>query len=136
MTRAEFLKIAGFGAFVTVSMYCLGGCANSVPTAPTNVDFTIDLTDPANSALNSNGGYIVKNSITIARTADGSFVAVSAICTHQGKTVEFDQSSNIFHCPAHNSYFSLNGTVLSGPASQPLAQYKTTLTGNSLRIYS
>ena len=59
MDRKEFLASIGKGA-VTVCMACyLASCGNNptdVPTAPTNVDFTLDLTQSANQNLNNVGG--------------------------------------------------------------------------------
>jgi len=50
----------------------------------------------------------------------GVFEACSAICTHQGCTVEYNGSA--LHCPCHGAEFDpATGAVLQGPASQPLA---------------
>jgi len=37
--------------------------------------------------------------------------------------------------PQHGSAFSTTGSVLNGPATMALKQYKTTLTGDNLRVY-
>ena len=51
----------------------------------------------------------------------GEFVAFSAICTHAGCTVGFDQSAAEFVCPCHGSiYNALTGAVIQGPAPLPL----------------
>jgi cytochrome b6-f complex iron-sulfur subunit len=138
MERKEFLSIIGFGAAAVACGYCLGGC-NPNPggsiTAPTNVDFTLDLTNPAYSGLKTIGNYVYNAGVIVAHSQSG-YVAVSLACTHQGATVVFDASTNSFFCPAHGSRFSLNGGVTVGPAGSPLGTYKTTLTGNSLRVYS
>ncbi|HTY37243.1 MAG TPA: Rieske 2Fe-2S domain-containing protein [Bacteroidota bacterium] len=138
MDRKEFLAALGIGAASLAGLSLFPACQVSDPvsSAPTNVDFTLDLTDPANSALKSNGGYIYKNSIIVARTTSSSYVAVYSACTHAGATVMFDGSANRFHCPAHGSNFSTTGSVINGPATQALHQYNTSLTGTSLRVYS
>jgi cytochrome b6-f complex iron-sulfur subunit len=138
MDRKEFLASLGIGAAAFVCLSGLQGCQvnNPVSAAPTNVDFTLDLTDPANSALKNNGGYIYKSGIIVARTTSGTFVAVYSACTHEGTTVTFESSNNRFHCAAHGSNFSTNGSVINGPANQALHQYNLSLTGNSLRVYS
>ena len=104
-------------------------------TAPTNVDFTLDLTNPAWTGLAAAGGYVYNGGVIVAHASSG-YVAVSQACTHQGSTILFDSSNNTFFCPAHGSRFSLTGGVLNGPAGSPLGTYKTSLTGNSLRVYS
>jgi cytochrome b6-f complex iron-sulfur subunit len=138
MDRKEFLASLGVSAAFVVYSSCLEGCnvADPVSAAPTNVDFTLDLTDPANTALKSNGGYIYKNGIIVAKTISGTYVAVYSACTHEGTTVTFESSNNRFHCASHGSNFSTSGSVINGPANQALHQYNTALTGNSLRVYS
>jgi cytochrome b6-f complex iron-sulfur subunit len=74
--------------------------------------------------------------VVVARTNDGSFIAVSASCTHQGTNVNFNAGENDFICPNHGAKFSNNGTVTQGPASSNLTSYHTTLTGSTLRVYS
>lgn len=137
MNRKEFLSVLGLGATAAVCTYCLNGCkvADMGPTAPTNVDFTVDLSNPSYAGLAAVGGSLVNGGVMVAHTPTG-FVAVSAACTHQGTTVIYDRNSNDFYCPAHGSMFALNGNVTRGPAGSPLATYKTLLNGNSLRVFS
>ena len=138
MDRKEFLASLGIGAAFVAYSTCLQGCnvANPVDSAPTNVDFTLDLTAAANNALKTNGGYVYKDGIIVARTTGGAYVAVYSACTHEGTTVTYDSSGNRFHCASHGSNFSTNGAVINGPASQALHQYNTSVTGSSLRVYS
>jgi len=136
--RKEFLSILGLGAAAVACSYCLEGCktGDNPVGPPTNVDFTLDLTNPAYSALKANGGYLYNAGVIVARTSTGTYVAVSQACTHAGANVEFAGGSNQFQCPAHGSIFASDGSVLRGPASSPLAKYNTSLSGNSLRVYS
>ena len=140
MDRKEFLFALGKGTVAVCAACYLASCNSptspNVPSAPSNVDMTLDLTQPANNALNTIGGYIYNNSIIIARVSQTDFVAVSSICTHQGNTVFYDSGGKEFHCPAHGSNFSTSGAVINGPASTPLVKYNTALNGNSLRVFS
>jgi cytochrome b6-f complex iron-sulfur subunit len=138
MDRKEFLFTLGKSAAVAGLVYCVGCSSNNndVPTAPSNVDFTLDLTQETNKALISVGGALVTNGIIIGRTGAASFVAVSSACTHQGTTIQFQLNNNRFYCDNHGSTFSLDGTVTNGPAAQPLTKYNTSFNGNSLRIFS
>jgi len=143
MERKEFLSQVGFGAAALLLPACFGSLtscsSNDVTpsgggiTPPTNLDFTLDV---STGALSANGGFLVTNGIIVARTLTGSFLAVSAACTHQGTTVQFRGASNDFLCSNHGSVFSAAGQVTNGPASRPLTQFKTTLTGTSLRVFS
>jgi len=138
MDRKEFLSMIGLGAAAYVCSYCLTGCQplDNPITAPTNVDFTLDLTAAANAPLKTNGGYIYNGGVIVARTTNGSYVAVSQKCTHQGSNVQYVSSGDSFYCPSHGSDFATNGGVVRGPASSPLTAYHTTLSGTSLRVYS
>jgi cytochrome b6-f complex iron-sulfur subunit len=138
MDRKEFLSTLGLGAAALACSYCLSGCKplDNPITAPTNVDFTLDLTNSSNASLNKNGGYVYQDGVIVARTSSGSYVAVSQTCTHAGGTVEYMASTNRFYCPNHGSNFATDGSVVNGPASSPLARYTTVLTGTSLRVHS
>ena len=141
MTRKEFFARVGFGAAGLLLPACVAGLATSCSDedegtssiAPSNIDFTLDV---SSGDLAKNGGYMVTQRIVIARTSTGDFIAVSASCTHEGTNVNYNLSGNKFVCPNHSAEFSSTGTVTKGPANRNLTQYKTTLTGNSLRIFS
>jgi cytochrome b6-f complex iron-sulfur subunit len=129
MERKEFLSQVGFGVAALLLPACIStltGCSSNdvAPTTPTNVDFTIDI---SSGPLATNGGFLVSNRI---------IVAVSAICTHEGTTIQYQSGSNNFRCPNHGATFSSTGQVTNGPANRPLTQYKTELTGTSLRVFS
>jgi cytochrome b6-f complex iron-sulfur subunit len=141
MDRRDFLASLGIGVAVVACANCLQGCSpvngpNDVPAAPTNVNMSLDLTTPVNSALNTNGGYVYNGGLIIARTSGGSFIALSQACTHQGGTVQYRSGNNTFYCPVHGSVFAADGSVINGPASRPLAKYATSLSGTVLKVTS
>lgn len=137
MTRKEFIGTLGLGAAFALTATCLNSCSTSNNGTPSSVDFTIDLSDPTNAGLATNGGYVVRNSVVIARTTAGALVAATVICSHEGqRQVIYDKSANGYYCTAHGARFDLNGKGLNGNGSGGLTIYKTTLTGNSLRVYS
>jgi cytochrome b6-f complex iron-sulfur subunit len=133
MNRKEFLSIVGIGATGVFATSCLSACKKENNT---NIDFTLDLSSSANSALAANGGYVISQGVIVAKTSAGEFIAVSAACTHQGVNVQFQSSNNRFYCPGHGANFNTNGTVQNGPANSPLTKYNTSLSGNILRVYS
>jgi cytochrome b6-f complex iron-sulfur subunit len=137
MTRKEFLATIGLGTVAVLCASCIGGCkaTDQGPTAPANVDFTVDLSNPTFSGLAALGGFTYSSGVIVAHTPSG-YVAVSAACTHQGATITYDRATNLFYCPAHGSTFSPSGVVTRGPAGSPLVSYRVALTGNSLRVYS
>lgn len=105
-------------------------------TGPGNIDFTLDLSQSANSALNSNGGYVYSNGVIVARTNTGQYIAVQQSCTHEANSLAYQGGNSRFYCDRHGATFSESGTVTGGPTPRALTTYKTSLNGTSLRIYS
>lgn len=145
MDRKEFLSLLGLTVGGGIAVSCLNSCAKEDGVNPggnnngnnggSKVDFTLDLNDAANAALKANGGFLVKNRVIVARTQNGTYIAVAAACTHEGTTINYEGSSARFTCPNHGSAFSETGGVLNGPATGALKQYQTELSGNSLRVF-
>lgn len=142
MDRKEFLAQLGLSSAAIFAATCLGSCSKDDGgsgggvTPPTNVDFTINLGDSANAALNTAGGFIYQSGIIIARTLTDTYLAVAQACTHEGTTVVWQSGNNRFFCPNHGSTFSTTGAVTNGPAGSALRRYNTSLTGTNLRIFS
>ncbi|MDT8419085.1 MAG: ubiquinol-cytochrome c reductase iron-sulfur subunit [Desulfuromonadales bacterium] len=53
----------------------------------------------------------------------GHFVALSAVCTHLGCIVKWENEKGEFLCPCHGGQFSASGQVLGGPPPKPLDTY-------------
>ena len=145
MKRIEFFSAFGITAGMLFMAPVLSSCSKSMTdSSNTNgtggnngpVDFTLDLSTPSYAMLNNSGGSVVVNSIIVARTSSGMLVALSAVCTHQGGPIGFENAANQFHCPNHGSNFGLDGSVINGPAAAPLKKYNLQLTGTSLRVYA
>ena len=141
MDRKEFLSLLGYSAASLSMMACLGGCTknsdvSSNTTGPSGIDFTLDLSQTANAALNTNGGYVYKNGVIVARTKAGQYIAVQQICTHESNSVVYQASYSRFYCDRHGATFAETGAVTGGPAPRALTQYNTSLTGTVLRVYS
>ncbi|MGB4771367.1 MAG: Rieske 2Fe-2S domain-containing protein [Chitinophagaceae bacterium] len=142
MDRKEFLAQLGLSSAAIFAGACLTGCSKDDGgsgggvTPPANVDFTINLSDSANAALNTAGGFIYQSGIIIARTLSDTYLAVAQACTHEGTTVVWQAGNDRFFCPNHGSTFSTTGSVTNGPAGSALKRYNTSLTGTNLRIFS
>ena len=113
----------------------LNSCSKSSTTTK-NVNFTLDLSSSTNSALQTVGGSVVSNDVIVIRTGTSSFVALSALCTHQGCTVGYNSSSKELVCPCHGGTFDTNGNVLGGPPPKALQKFTVTQSGNTLTIKS
>jgi Rieske Fe-S protein len=59
------------------------------------------------------GGFVVKN--------QGKVEVFAINCSHLGCSVALNQGAQSFDCPCHGSRFHLDGTVLHGPAADPLS---------------
>ncbi len=69
----------------------------------------------------------------LAQPAEGSIVAVSAICTHQGCVVSAAPTE--FDCSCHGSRFeAATGRVLGGPAPRPLHPVAVTIVDGAVVV--
>jgi len=75
------------------------------------------------------GGAVILSDekIVISQPTPGEIAAFSTTCTHQGCPVSQVSEAGIV-CACHNSVFStLDGSVISGPATKPLAPIAVTV---------
>jgi cytochrome b6-f complex iron-sulfur subunit len=73
--------------------------------------------------------------VIVVNTAQGGFKAFSAICTHLGCVVEWDQGRQFILCPCHDGRFNpVNGAVISGPPPAPLPELALTVEGDSVYV--
>jgi cytochrome b6-f complex iron-sulfur subunit len=69
--------------------------------------------------------------VVVAQPEEGEVVAFSAVCTHQGCTVEHADGRLV--CPCHDSVFDLaTGEVVRGPADAPLPPFPVRLEGGEV----
>lgn len=142
MERKSFLNLVGVGSVSFLATVCLGACSKAgigntnISTPPAGIDFTLDLSLPANAALANPGGYLYSNGIIVAHALSGGYLAVSQACTHQGVTVQYVGTNKEFYCPSHGAVFSETGAVTGGPANGSLMKYQTSLSGTMLRVFS
>jgi cytochrome b6-f complex iron-sulfur subunit len=56
---------------------------------------------------------------------DDTWVALTAVCTHLGCTVQYEPQANRIHCACHGGvYDPRTGANVSGPPPRPLKRYK------------
>jgi glycine/D-amino acid oxidase-like deaminating enzyme/nitrite reductase/ring-hydroxylating ferredoxin subunit len=78
--------------------------------------------DSADEILGGSGSVarIGGERCAIYRDETGAVHALSARCTHRGCLVHFNDAERASECPCHGSRFAIDGSVLQGPANEPL----------------
>ena len=139
LTRRDFVRRAALGCAAVCG---IAGCAkNGAPVGNATGQFS------ANAVKNADGTFTVKNIGNLAAgevraftlpdgapavlvaPAAGKLIALSAECTHAGCEVAWRADEHDFHCPCHNSKFTIGGKVISGPAKEPLPRYDVKMAG-------
>jgi Rieske Fe-S protein len=57
------------------------------------------------------------------RDEEGKLHAVSAVCTHMGCILGWNETDRTWDCPCHGSRFELSGEVIHGPAAKRLEPF-------------
>lgn len=130
-SRRQVLAAAGLGAGAMV----LGGCAAEeeelvAPAGEALIDLAELAVGESASVQTSTGATVL-----LTRTGEAEAVAFSAVCTHQGCTVEVPAAdAEEAECPCHGSRYDLTtGEVTARPADEPLAQVSVEVDGGQVR---
>jgi Rieske Fe-S protein len=94
---------------------------------------TIDAASPLAMAGNAALVQSTLGNFLVTRAAQDSFTAVTAVCTHEACTVTGFENQT-FVCPCHGSRYTTSGTVVNGPATQPLRPFATAFANGVLTI--
>ncbi|MFH1475710.1 MAG: Rieske (2Fe-2S) protein [Chloroflexota bacterium] len=136
--RRRFLRwLVGFSAFSSLTMIA----------APV-VAFLV----PPKSSGGASGGKVLAGTVADIPLGQGKVVAMgskpaivvntaqgveaySAICTHLGCIVLFDDTNGTILCPCHDGRFSpASGAVLSGPPPAPLPRITVSVEGDDIYL--
>src|SRR3954464_1500282 len=87
------------------------------------------------SDIDVSGGEIFPDQqVVVTQPSAGQFKCFTAVCTHQGCIVSSVSDGDI-HCACHGSAFSIaDGSVVNGPATQPLAEQQITVKGGQVTL--
>jgi glycine/D-amino acid oxidase-like deaminating enzyme/nitrite reductase/ring-hydroxylating ferredoxin subunit len=77
---------------------------------------------PAAELEPGHGGLVDLDGETVGayRDPDGELQAVRPICTHLGCSLRWNQAETSWDCNCHGSRFDSDGSILNGPAVEPL----------------
>ncbi len=80
------------------------------------------------------GKIFIAEKVVVTQPSEGEFKAFSAVCTHQGCVVSEVEGKDIV-CGCHGSKFSIeDGSVLGGPATKALPEFKVSTKGTEIRV--
>jgi cytochrome b6-f complex iron-sulfur subunit len=66
---------------------------------------------------------------------DGAWVALTAVCTHLGCTVQYEADQNRIHCACHGGvYDPRTGANVSGPPPKPLKLFKVAVNADGVQV--
>jgi len=94
------------------------------------VTVVVDGTSPLSPV---GGAALVRSAsgdILVSKTGVDTFVALTAICTHENCTITGFRSST-YVCPCHGSTYSTAGSVITGPATRSLRTFPTQFTASN-----
>jgi cytochrome b6-f complex iron-sulfur subunit len=66
---------------------------------------------------------------------DGRWIAMTAVCTHLGCTVQYEPEADRIHCACHGGvYNAYTGANVSGPPPRPLKLFKVDVTDTGVDV--
>ena len=149
-SRRQFLEKAGLAAVMgSFGIAFFTSCVSSeepddTTTPPPNTTTpngitvsgsTIQVNLTIQNKLAASGGWLlIETAKTLVANLNGTYVALTSVCTHSGCFDSWTFASNKFTCTCHNSIFDTAGKVLQGPATQPLQVYTASVSGTTLTI--
>ena len=120
MARRRLLALGGAAA-ATLLVACGGASGDDGTDHPAAGTFragNVSEFPPGSVTRFDDGAFLVLHDA-------GGLYAMTAICTHQGCTVDVAQDT--LPCPCHGSVFDLDGNAVAGPAVAPLDNLQLTV---------
>ena len=130
VARRGFIRISSI-AGLTVAAVGLGrlfpkSAAATVSATPQNIieDSSLSIGETFNFTSKSGSPAVLFKSKT-------GVYAYSAVCTHEGCTVQYNSASKNLQCGCHGAVFDpeSDGNALSGPTNKPLPKIKVAVEG-------
>jgi Rieske Fe-S protein len=135
ISRRRFLGGLSAAGAGTLLFGCQQG--GSLDGTVSSVNGVATLTFSRYPALQMPGGGAVVDSargpLAVLRTGPSTAVAMAAVCTHQGCTLEY--SNGPLYCPCHGAEFDQNsGAAIIGPARAPLKTWTATVETDGIAV--
>jgi Rieske Fe-S protein len=133
VTRRTAMAMAAAGAGLVAGCSTYGGSAGTPPPAAPAAPGGTEL-GAAGDIPVGGGKVFADKQVVVTQPAPGTFAAFSAICTHQGCTVDTVANGTI-NCPCHGSKFKIaDGSVANGPAAKALEKKKVTVANGKITL--
>ena len=133
-SRRQLLVRTGAGALGVAAVGVLAACGStgsgtqSAPGPATDGAIVKVADIPVGGALAATDA--AGKPILLVQATSGTVTALSAVCTHQGCTVNAGKGT--LTCPCHGSQYGLDGSVKGGPAPSPLTAVDVHVTNGSV----
>lgn len=123
------------GGASVAALAALAGCGGVAHGAPSGAAPTGPVDLGSTGRIPVGGGTIFATGPVVVTQPDaGTFKCFSAVCTHQGCTVSEVKDGTI-NCPCHGSRYSItDGSVVQGPASEPLPTRPITVADGTITL--
>lgn len=140
-SRRESLLAAGVvvagaaGLTACGSGEAVGQAASSAASAAASAAASVAGEAISAATVPVGGGIVLENlKVVVTQPTDGDFKAFSAVCPHQGCTVDKVDSAGIV-CPCHGSTFDIaTGAVTKGPATSGLQAKGVTVGSDGITV--
>ncbi|MGI3781740.1 MAG: Rieske (2Fe-2S) protein, partial [Janthinobacterium lividum] len=131
VTRRSLLATAGLAAAAVGGLSACGGGGGS--DAPSSAGSAAPVTAKTSEIAVGGGTIYAAGQAVITQPTAGAFKAFSSICTHAGCPVA--DVTDTINCNCHGSKFSIaDGSVVKGPATQPLPARTVAVSGDSVSV--
>ncbi len=126
-----FSVVSTMGGIIgPIIAYLLPKSATTSAGAPVEVGKVEDFAPSSGTVVSVNDKPVI-----VVSSKAGELKAFSAVCTHLGCVVGWDQHKGVIHCPCHDGIFNpTNGSVVSGPPPSPLAAYELSVKDGNVLI--
>lgn len=149
MDRRTFLSCVGLGAIATSLPIALAACSDPGSTSSSaSESAATNGVDPGAAAgdfvtvgtvaeLEGSGSITVKDfsgssGDLVVFKANDQVIALDSYCNHNGCSSAWDGEQLV--CPCHNSRFSPDGSLISGPATKGLTVFEAKVEGEQILV--
>jgi Rieske Fe-S protein len=134
-SRRESLMVAGVAVAGTAGLTACGSSAGEAVSSAASGAASAASDAIAKADIPVGGGKVFDAlKVVVTQPTAGDYKAFSAICTHQGCTVN-GVSNGVITCPCHGSTFDIaTGEVKQGPATQALPTKSVTVGADGIKV--